>query len=181
MQQGFTLIELTVAIVALAFLTAWMLPRVWDTQRKARIGNLQHLRGTMHATATVVHAAMLAQGGRPDTVPCPGGGGTADNRLEGRGTFCTEAGLVQTMHGYPASVRPGDALPGILGAAGVGTVFRASDEQLRAQGYAVGVSGPRTTVSRADAPDPAACGFTYTEPLVARTAASMSTATVHGC
>ena len=181
MHQGFTLIELVVVIAIVAFTAALVLPRVWHWQRQARIGNLNYVRGAVHASATLVHAALLARGGQPDASGCPGGGGTANNAPVGRGTVCTEDGLVQTMHGYPASVAAGDALPGVLGAAGIGTAFRASFEQLRAQGYAVTVAGPRTTIARADAPQPAECSFTYTEPLVARTAASISTSVVTGC
>jgi MSHA pilin protein MshA len=181
MHQGFTLIELAVVIAIVAITTAMVLPRVWDWQRQARIGNLQYVRGAVHSAATLVHAALLARDGRPDAAPCPGGGGTASNAAVGRGTVCTDDGLVRTLHGYPASTTVGDALPGILGAAGVGTVFRASAEQLRAQGFEVTVSGPRTTIARADAPRPAECSFTYSEPLVARTAASISMSVVTGC
>jgi MSHA pilin protein MshA len=181
MHQGFTLIELVVVVAIVAFTTALVLPRVWDWQRRARIGHLNHVRGAVHSSATLVHAALLARGGQPDGSACPAGGGTADNRLAGRGTVCTEDGLVQTMHGYPASTATGEAVPGILGAAGIGTAFRASTEQLRAQGFEVTASGPRTTIARADAPRPAECSFTYTEPLVARTAASISTSVVTGC
>ena len=67
------------------------------------------------------------------------------------------------------------------GAAGIGSVFGANTEQLRAQGYAVSVAGPVTTIARADAPTPAQCSFTYTEPLVARTAAPISTTVISGC
>lgn len=181
MHQGFTLIELIVVIAIVAITTALVLPRVWDWQRKARVGHLNYVRGAVHSSAVLVHAALRARDGRPDAAPCPGGGGTADNRADGRGTVCTEGGLVQTTHGYPASIAAGEALPGILGAAGVGTAFRASNEQLLAQGFAVTVSGPRTTIARADAPRPAECSFTYSEPLVARTAASISTSVVTGC
>jgi MSHA pilin protein MshA len=181
MHQGFTLIELAVVIAIVAVTTAMVLPRVWDWQRQARIGNLNYVRGAVHSASTLVHAAVIARDGRPDGAPCPGGGGTATNASIGRGTVCTDHGLVRTLHGHPASVAPGDSLPGILGAAGVGTVFRASAEQLRAQGFDVSVAGPRTTIARADAPRPADCSFTYSEPLVARTAASISMSVVTGC
>ena len=159
MNTGFTLIELVVVIAIVAITTAMVLPRVWAWQRAARIGNLQYVRGAVHSSAILVHAAMLARGGRPDAAPCPAGGDIADNTIDGPGTLCTEGGLVHTMHGYPAS----------------------ADEQLGRQGYDVTVAGAVTTIARADAPQPAECSFTYTAPLVARTAASISPALVSGC
>ncbi|CAG1017248.1 hypothetical protein BURC_01884 [Burkholderiaceae bacterium] len=181
MNLGFTLIELAVVISIVAVTVAMVLPRVWHWQREARIGNLKYTHGAVHSSAVLVHAAMLARNGQPDREPCPAGGGTADNQLVGRGTLCTEGGLVQTHHGYPASAELGAALPGIVGAAGIGGVFHANTDELSAQGYAVSVAGPVTTIARADAPTPAQCGFTYTEPLVARTAASISTTVISGC
>jgi MSHA pilin protein MshA len=129
----------------------------------------------------LIHSALLARDGRPDTSACAGGG-TADNQLDGRGTVCTEHGLVQTLNGYPASVVPGSAgAPGILGAAGIGTVFNGDAAQLRAEGYEVSVAGGITTIARADAPTPAQCSFRYIESLVARTAASISPTVTTGC
>ncbi len=182
MPQGFTLIELMVVISIVAIMVAVALPRVWHWQRAARVGNLLGTRGAVVSAATIVHAAMLAHRGQPDAAPCPGGGGTADNRLDGPGTVCTESGLVRTQFGYPASIPPGnDAAPGVLGAAGLGAQFNADAEQLRAQGYEVIVAAGATTVARADAPDPARCRFTYTEPAAANAAASMSPAVLAGC
>lgn len=181
MNQGFTLIELVVVIAIVAITVSMVLPRVWFWQRQARIGHLNYARGAVHSSATLVHSALLTRNGTPDTTPCAGGG-TADNRLEGRGTVCTEHGLVQTLNGYPASVAPGSAgAPGILGAAGIGTSFNASTAELRAEGYDVRVANGVTTISRADAPAPAQCSFTYIESLVARTAASISQSVITGC
>lgn len=181
MAPGFTLIELVVVIAIVAVTTSLVLPRVWAWQREARIGHLGFARGAVHSSATLVHSKLLARNGTPDGTACAGGG-VADNRLDGRGTVCTDQGLVQTQHGYPASVAPGaGSHPGILGSAGIGTVFNASADELRAEGYAVSVAGPVTTISRADAPDPSACRFTYTEPLAARTAASISPLVSSGC
>jgi prepilin-type N-terminal cleavage/methylation domain-containing protein len=181
MNQGFTLIELVVVICIVAVTVSLVLPRVWFWQRQARIGHLNFARGAVHSSATLVHSAMLLHNGQPDTTPCADGG-VADNRSEGRGTVCTEHGLAQTRNGYPASVAPGatDA-PGILGAAGLGTSYKASAADLRAEGYDVRVANGVTTISRADAPVPAQCFFSYTESLVARTAASISPSVITGC
>jgi len=181
MSQGFTLIELVVVICIVAVTVSLVLPRVWFWQRQARIGHLNHARGAVHASSTLVHSALLMRNGTPDTTPCADGA-IADNRSEGRGTICTENGIVQTRHGYPASLAPGAAgAPGILGAAGIGTAFKASAADLRAEGYDVHVANGITTISRADAPTPAQCFFTYTESLVARTAASISPSVITGC
>jgi len=160
MNAGFTLIELVVVIAIVAVTTSLLLPRVWDWQREARVGNLIYVRGALHSSAVLVHAALLARGGQPDGVPCPGGGGIADNRLEGPGTLCSETGLVHTQHGYPSA-----------------------DETARGApvGFTVLIEGPVATVARSDAPRPAECRFTYSEPLAARTAASMSLPVVTGC
>jgi MSHA pilin protein MshA len=181
MYQGFTLIELAVVVSIVAITIAVMLPRVWYWQREARVGNLNGTRGAVQSAATLVHAALLSRRGEADAEPCAAGTAAATNRLEGWGTLCTESGLVQIRNGYPASVPFGDVPPGILGVAGVGPAFHSSREQLLSQGFEVRVDGPVTTISRADAPTPAQCSFTYTESLVARTAASISPSLTSGC
>ncbi|HEX6364188.1 MAG TPA: hypothetical protein VFZ93_14620, partial [Albitalea sp.] len=126
-------------------------------------------------------AKALARGAAPDAAPCAGEG-IADNRLDGAGTVCTEAGLVGTRHGYPASLPPGAGpLPGILGAAGFGAARHPDAGTLRAQGYDVHVQGAVTTIARADAPDGTQCRFAYTEPPAPRTAAVVSPLLVAGC
>ncbi len=181
MNQGFTLIELVVVISIVAITVSLVLPRVWAWQRQARIGHLSYARGAVHSSSMLIHSALLARDGRPDATRCAGGA-IADNRIDGPGTVCTEHGLVQTLNGYPASVEPGSSsAPGILAAAGIGTVFNADAEQLRAEGYAVTVAGGITTIARADAPTPAQCSFRYIESLVARTAASISPTVTTGC
>lgn len=181
MNQGFTLIELAVVISIVAVMISLVLPRVWFWQRQARLGHLNYARGAVHSSSMLVHSALLMRNGVADTIPCADGG-VADNRSEGRGTICTEHGLVQTINGYPASVVPSTAgVPGILASAGIGTAFKSSAADLRAEGYQVHVANGTTTISRADAPTPAQCSFTYTEPLAARTAASISPSVTSGC
>ena len=179
--NGFTLIELVVVIAIVAVLIAAALPRMSELQRQARIGHLNSARGAVYMSSTLVHATLIARMEKPDAAPCPAGGAPGDNRLVGSGTLCTEHGLVRTRNGYPASTPLATGLPGIVAAAGIGTVFDPTPEQLRAEGYVVDVAGPVTTFARADAPTPSLCKFTYTEPLAARTAATVSAALVSGC
>jgi MSHA pilin protein MshA len=180
--RGFTFVEIVVVIAIVAVATALVLPHVGQWQRAARVGHLTAARGAVLAAATLVHAKTLARGGVPDAQRCVGGGGTADNRLEGPGTVCTETGLVQTMHGHPASLVPGAGpRPGILGAAGLAGAFNVHPGDLRRQGFEVTVEGPVTLVVRSDAPDPRQCRFTYTEPPAPQAVAIVSPVVDTGC
>jgi MSHA pilin protein MshA len=176
--KGFTLIELSVALSIMAMLAAVLLPRMAQLQRTARIGNLKGLHGAVAVAATLVHAKLVARSGLRDTVACAGGG-IADNQAVGPGTVCTEAGLVHTWHGYPASKPLGT--PGIASAVGLTSTFAPTDAQLQAQGYRVTVNGAVTTFARADADRAEHCSFTYTQATDAKTAAVVSDPAVSGC
>jgi MSHA pilin protein MshA len=177
MQRGFTLIELVVVLSIVAVLAGIALPRMVNLQRDARIGQLQGVRGSIVSGATLIHSAMLARRGLPDAAPCPGGGGApADNLLTGAGTACTEGGLVQTMHGYPAATAQG-----ILSASGLGTSFNPTATDLAADGYRITIRGNSTTIERIDAPSPTGCSFIYTEPVQSWTAPIHSPLITSGC
>lgn len=176
--KGFTLIELSVALSIMAILAAVLLPRVAQLQRAARAGELKGLHGAVSARVMLVHMASQLREGQPDRQPCRGGG-TADNRREGAGTVCTEGGLIHTMHGYPASLPLGT--PGVVAAAGVSHVFNPTEAELEADHYRVRIEGGKTTFMRADAQDPEACAFTYSQAVDAMTAATTSLPVVSGC
>ncbi len=176
--KGFTLIELTVALSIMTILVAVMLPRFVQLQRAARIGNLKGLHGSVSVATTLIHASLQTQGGQRDTRACTGGG-LADNQFTGPGTVCTQAGLVHTLNGYPASTPLGT--PGVVAVAGIDKAFNPTDAQLKADGYRVSVASGVTTFARADATAPGECSFTYTQASDARTAASISTPVTTGC
>lgn len=176
--KGFTLIELSVALSVMAILAATLLPRMAQLQRAARVGELKGLHGAVSARVTLVHIAAQLRQGQPDSQPCQGGG-TADNRREGAGTVCTEGGLIDTMHGYPASLPLGT--PGVVAASGASRVFNPTAAQLAADHYRVRIDGGKTTFMRADANEPEGCAFTYSQAVDATTAAALSVPVVSGC
>ena len=95
--------------------------------------------------------------------------------------MCTENGLVATVNGYPASATAlAAAIPGIVGAAGLTTVFSPTLAQLQAEGYNVTV-GATATFQIQGAPTPGTCQFTYAAPTAANTAPVISAVLTAGC
>lgn len=178
-QQGFTLIELIVVIVILATLSAIALPRFTSLQRDARIAKLNAARGSVATASALAHATAIAKSGVPDPMACPGGGGMADNNIGAIGSICTEAGVISMVFGYPDVTPIGT--PGLLSAAGLTTAFNPSLEQLNADGYNYLSTGTMATFQVLGASMPAACQFTYTEPLAANAAPMISNVITTGC
>ncbi|MBC7993378.1 MAG: type II secretion system protein [Rhizobacter sp.] len=167
--NGFTLIELSVALSIMALLAAVMLPRVAQLQHAARVGKLKSLHGEVSTRVMLVHAAALTRRGQPDSRPCAGGG-VADNRLEGPGTLCIEHGLVRTLHAYPTADAVGSA-----------PMFQPHDPLLSRADYTLRSTDGAMRLARIDAADPQQCGFTYTQALDVKTAAAISVPVISGC
>ena len=184
------MIELIVVIVILGILSAVALPRFTSIQRDARIAKLNAARGAVQAASAMVHSVALVRGGAADTAVCPGTTVIANNSVAATGTVCTENGVVATAFAYPASATAfAAAQPGILGAAGLHSVFSPTLAQLNADGYGavvgatatISVIGGTGTTGAVGAQTNATCSFTYRAPTVANAAPVISAITTTGC
>jgi MSHA pilin protein MshA len=170
---------LIVVVIILGILAAVALPRFINLQRDARIAKLQAARGSVSAASALVHATTLSRGGVNDANACVGGG-TANNSNGATGTVCTENGLIYMVFGYPAvSAFGGNA--GILAMTGLTGIFNPTQAQLEAEGYTYSAAGTLATFGVVGSTDATNCFFTYAQPAIANSAATISGLTISGC
>ena len=161
-QGGFTLIELTVALVILGIMAAVAIPKFVDIAREARIAKLRDARASVLAVSEEINAAIQLKGGVADPAACPGvtPAVTANNTT----TVCTKYGIVNVINRYPQALLP-PAAGGIVSAAGLSAAFSPTLAQLNSGGYSATGGGALLTsvltIQVTGGPTPANCSFTY--------------------
>lgn len=93
--EGFTLVELVVALTILGILAAFAVPRFTSLEQQARTASRDALAGSVRSTAALAHALWLANGGQDAEVTLDG------QPIAIANGYPTGAGIAGVVAGYP--------------------------------------------------------------------------------
>lgn len=152
-QRGFTLVDLILAILIVAVLSALALPRVINLGADARRAKAEGLYAALRSAAQIVRGGALVAGQTAAT-----------------GSVPLEGGVITTNFGYPTADSAG-----IIAAAGL----NAGDDKLTVSAGAA-TPGSLLTIQVQGADAAATCQISYTSPGASGEAAAISLVTT-GC
>ena len=137
-QDGFTLVELVVAILFLATVLALAVPRLWNHGSEERAARQQTIYGSVRTAAQITRAAAQVR-----------------NQTGASGTVTVDGTTIGTVYGYPAATATG-----IVAATGLDIV---NDQINLSEGGAN--AGDRIVIALNGAP--ANCSIVYVAPVAA--------------
>jgi MSHA pilin protein MshA len=179
-RRGFTFVELSVAAVAVGWVSALAMPHLsTDREREQRIAKLHAARSAVVAAAALMRGAARSRAGQAQ-LACLGMGYGSNPPLvdaAGDGNLCTDNGRVQVARFYPAPT-----LAGIVASAGLVPVSGTpSAAQLAHDGYAASATVDGLRVQVNGGRDAVSCAFTYRGAVVPGGAPEISAAVTSGC